>query len=238
MRFSSLYRWGGQFYRWTLDLLLPPQCVVCGKVNRWLCSTCADKIQPLSEPVCPRCGRVWNGEGICPVCQGNSLHVAPIHSAYLFRDEIREVVHALKYRGAWKIVFPLVPSLVAQWQRYAMISDVLLPVPLHPQRKLRRGYNQSEVLARALGAALHLPVLNNVLVRTRNTASQTKLNRTERRSNVLGAFSCKNPEAIQGKTVTLVDDVATTGATLDACAVVLLNQGAASVNAFTLARTV
>ena len=238
MRTFSLYGGLWRLYRWGLDLLFPPQCVVCGRVNRWLCPTCAESIAPLTEPVCPRCGRLWDGPGVCPVCQKTQLHVAPIHSGFLFRDEIREVVHALKYRGAKEIIQPLVPHLVVQWQRYEMSSTALIPVPLHPQRQLHRGYNQSAVLARALGRALHIPVLRGVLIRTRNTASQTKLNRAERLGNVAGAFVCTAPAAIRGKTVTLVDDVATTGATLEACAVALLNVGAASVNAFTLARAV
>ena len=122
------------------------------------------------------------------------------------------------------------------WTRHGMHSDVLIPVPLYPSREAKRGYNQATLLAQALGRQIGVPVAERALSRVRNTVSQTRLKRPERKKNVEAAFVFTSNETLAGKCVTLVDDVATTGATLDACAVVLLAQGIESVSAFTLAR--
>ena len=125
-----------------------------------------------------------------------------------------------------------------QWQRHGNPTRCrpmyLIPVPLHPEREQKRGYNQSVLLARELGRILNVPVVEDELVRTRNTASQTHLSREERLTNVAGAFACKTQHRFAGKRVTLIDDVATTGATLDASALALLAYGAEKVGAFTL----
>ena len=122
------------------------------------------------------------------------------------------------------------------WLTQEMRGELLVPVPLHPQREAKRGYNQAALLAVALGEEIGLPVAEQALQRVRNTASQTKLTRQERRVNVNAAFEMKTGADFQGKHVVLVDDVATTGATLEACAITLLQGGAKNVSAFTLAR--
>ena len=115
-------------------------------------------------------------------------------------------------------------------------AEVLVPVPLFPKRGRRRGYNQSELLARQLARHIGLPVDTQALARVRNTVSQTKLNRQGRLQNMAGAFLCKRPFDIKGKVVLLVDDVATTGATLEGCAQALRAAGAKKVLAYTFAR--
>jgi ComF family protein len=126
--------------------------------------------------------------------------------------------------------------MVEAWQRADLVTDLFVPVPLHPRREAKRGYNQANLLARALGDALEVPVASRLLQRSRATVSQTKLNRKQRRENVSGAFAYTNDIPLDDMHLTLVDDVATTGATLEACADVLLAHGAECVNAFTLAR--
>jgi len=164
------------------------------------------------------------------------MRVAPIRAVFLFKGEIRDVIHALKYRGARDILKPLAGRMAESWRYHHMQSDVLVPVPLHATREAKRGYNQSVLIAKTIGQQVGLPVVSKALVRVRDTASQTRLNRSERKRNVDAAFSCVSCALFAGKHVTLVDDVATTGATLDACATVLLACGAQTVNAFTLAR--
>lgn len=170
------------------------------------------------------------------MCQVSPLTVAPIHAAFLFDDQIRDALHALKYRGGTALVAPLAPRMAEAWRSNGMQCDLLIPVPLHPKRETQRGYNQAAVLARALGHEIRVSVAERALARTRNTASQTRLNRQERKQNVEAAFICEAPTLVAGRHVTLIDDVATTGATLDACATALLAQGAQRVSAFTLAR--
>lgn len=233
---EQLITWAWRAYRWGIDLVLPPQCVGCGKVGLWLCPACAQQIPLWEAPQCPRCGRPWEGEELCTVCRESPLQVAPIRSTFLFQAEIRDVMHALKYRGGHQVIRSLTPRMVEAWQRAEFVTDLLVPVPLHPRREAKRGYNQANLLACALGEALDVPVASRLLRRTRATVSQTKLNRKQRRENVSGAFTYPDDILLDDMHLTLVDDVATTGATLEACADVLLAHGAERVSAFTLAR--
>ena len=223
-------------YRWLLDLCLPPCCVVCGKVERWLCETCVSQIPFLDANICPRCGRPWFAKGVCHRCLATPIRIAPIRSAYLYDGPIRDAIHAFKFRSAKSLCVLLAQQMTQAWISYVMQTDVLIPVPLHPTREQKRGYNQATLLARELGCELNVPVVEDELIRTRNTASQTHLNQEERMKNVAGAFVCLTKDRFKGKRVTLIDDVATTGATLDACALALEVAGAEKVGAFTLAR--
>lgn len=231
----TFVRTASNSYRWLLDLFLPPQCVVCGKVETWLCAICAQQFTLYEGECCPRCGRpLERAETLCVRCQSNPLKVAPIRSAFTFQGTIRDAMYALKYRGGREIVGRLAPHMQRAWENTAMQSDVLVPVPLHPEREARRGYNQSALLAIALGQRLGIPVAVNALSRVRNTQSQTQLGFKARQTNVMGAFAATDAANLSGKWVTLIDDVATTGATLNACAEALLAHGVSQVNAFTL----
>jgi len=224
-----------RLYRLLLDLVLPPCCVVCGKVEVWLCDGCAEQIPFADRPVCPRCGDAWDGPELCPRCRTSPLRAAPITSVFLFQDAIRDAVHALKYRGGVQVVDPLSGRMAEAWRCWGLSSDLLVPVPLFSDREALRGYNQSALLARALSTRVEVPIDETILFRTRATASQTHLGRQERWDNVRDAFACSNARDLSGLRITLLDDVATTGATLDACAVALIAQGARNVSAFTLA---
>ncbi len=222
-------------YRWLLDVFMPPQCVMCGRVETWLCDGCVQKLPLFTGPFCSRCGRPWEGSPTCRVCQTKPLSVSPIRSAYLFQGNVRDLLHAFKYRGGKSMVRQLARPMAQAWRELGMHGNALVPVPLHPRRLDQRGYNQAEILARGLAHELGIPMLR-ALERVRDTPSQTRLNAQERRKNVAAAFTYTAGDLLVGKYVTLVDDVATTGATLDACATVLLAQGVESVSAFTLAR--
>jgi len=224
-----------RLYRLLLDLVLPPCCVVCGKVEIWLCDGCAEQISFADRPVCPRCGDAWEGPGLCPRCRTSPLRAAPITSVFLFQDAIRDAIHVLKYRGGVQVVDPLSRRMAEAWRCWGLSSDLLVPVPLFSDREARRGYNQSILLARALSTRVEVPIDETILFRTRATASQTHLGRQERWDNVRDAFACSDARDLSGLRITLLDDVATTGATLDACAVALIAQGARAVSAFTLA---
>jgi competence protein ComFC len=126
--------------------------------------------------------------------------------------------------------------LADYWHAAQLTADWLIPVPLHPSRERDRGYNQSELLARQLARRVNVPVSSQGLRRTRATAVQMTLNAAERRQNVAGAFECV-AACVRGARVVIIDDVGTTGATLDACAQAVLQAGAVSVMGLTLART-
>jgi ComF family protein len=154
----------------------------------------------------------------------------------LFEGTLREAIHRFKYRYTRELAGPLGEMLVAFWLRAPLSVDVLVPVPLHRRRQKERGYNQAELLARELGNALGIRVACDILCRTRYTLAQARLDVHRRRANVAGAFLCRDSR-LQGKRVLLIDDVCTTGATLEACSIALKEREARSVWALTLART-
>jgi ComF family protein len=131
---------------------------------------------------------------------------------------------------------PLADLMVDYWRRVPLPVDVIVPVPLHRSRLRERGYNQATLLAQALGAQVGLRVCEDWLVRTRATAPQVGLDASARKMNVIDAFQCRNGDAVAGQRVLLVDDVCTTGATLESCSLALHRAGARSVWALTLAR--
>ena len=148
---------------------------------------------------------------------------------------MREAIHRLKYSNSQDLAAPLGEMMVSYWQDVHLPADVIVPVPLHTRRLRERGYNQASLLARELGKGVGLPVLENALNRVRDTAPQVDLNTEERKENVHGAFHCPD-DRLAGKRVLLVDDVYTTGATLEACSLALKQRGVRTVWALTLAR--
>jgi len=153
-----------------------------------------------------------------------------------FEGVLREAVHQLKYDGRTVLAGPLGGLMAAYWMQHPMPVDVVVPVPLHTARLRERGYNQAALLARELARRVGLAVDGQTLIRQRATAPQVELNARQRRENVREAFHCVG-DGLAGKQVLLVDDVCTTGATLEACAVALHDEGrVSSVQALTLAR--
>jgi ComF family protein len=153
----------------------------------------------------------------------------------VFDGTLREAIHSLKYRNMRSLAAPLGEMLADYWRENVLAADVLVPVPLHVRRLRERGYNQSELLAVRSGQSLGIPVVCDVLRRSRYTLAQTRLSGAERRQNVAGAFVCAGM-GLRGKRVVLVDDVCTTGSTLEACSIALRAGGARSVWALTVAR--
>jgi len=148
---------------------------------------------------------------------------------------MREAIHRLKYSNSQDLAAPLGEMMVSYWQDVHLPADVIVPVPLHARRLRERGYNQATLLARELGKGVGLPVLENALIRVRDTSPQVDLSAEERKENVRGAFHCPD-DRLAGKNVLLVDDVYTTGATLEACSSALKQRGVRNVWALTLAR--
>lgn len=155
----------------------------------------------------------------------------------LFEGPVREAVHRLKYRGQRALAEPLGGLMADWWERRGAEVDLIVPVPLHPKRLRERGYNQAALLAKVMARHVGRPLADDgVLVRVRHTRSQMELGEAQRRRNVIGAFRA-DEVGVRGRRVLLVDDVCTTGATLEACTDALRAAGAVEVRAFTLART-
>lgn len=202
--------------RTALDLVFPPRCAVCDGGGAFLCDACAAS---LAEAQRPRCSRCWRpGEVFCFECRRTPPPFTGLRTAFVHAGNARTLVHALKYRGTTALATPLASYLADVVRRDRLPVDVIVPVPLSGMRRRMRGYNQAEVLARALGRELGLPVRRDALVRRRHTPPQAQsANATERRRNVAGAFAARDA-GLQGARVLLLDDVTTTGATMAACA--------------------
>ncbi len=225
------------FAKRVIDLLYPPQCVICSRGCVWLCAACRDSFILLGSSVCDRCGVPLVTGPLCARCQTHPLHIDSIRSVYRFEGKLRDTLHEFKYNGLRVLARPLGDLMGRQMDEYPVPVDAIVPVPLHPRRRRSRGYNQSALLAHDLGRLIGKPVVVRSLVRQRETVPQVSLGAAERRANVRDAFVCSN-DVLQDRDVLLVDDVCTTGATLEACGVALHKVGAKSVHALTLARTV
>jgi len=203
----------------------------------WFCDECLRRVPRIEPPTCIRCGREIEpfSARMCYRCRTAPLEIERIRSAVTFEGALREAVHRFKYEGLTVLAEPLGSLMVECWSRHATPTDVLVPVPLHRSHLRTRGFNQAALLAYQLANHAHLPVDEKTLIRHRATASQFRLTTAERRENVSGAFRCASG-ALSGQSVLLIDDVCTTGSTLEACAVALMDGGAKRVQALTLAR--
>lgn len=210
-------------------VLFPARCFGCRRRGAPVCSDCERVIAWLGPDTCPRCARVSRQGRFCGRCRGEPGPLDGLRGACAFEGIVRQAVHGLKYRQG-RFVAPfaaelLVRSLAAR----PLQADVLVPVPLAAARRRERGYNQSELIAEQLGAAIGVPVVPSALERVRATPRQVGLTGAERRLNVQGAFACPDPSIVAGRRVVLIDDVATTGSTLEACAEPLKVAGAIRV---------
>ncbi|HUC62545.1 MAG TPA: ComF family protein [Alphaproteobacteria bacterium] len=228
-----------------LGAVLPARCLGCGKLvdaPGALCGACWNEIDFLAPPFCACCGipfEVDPGEDLlCGLCLKRRPAFGRARAVFRYDEESRRLIlgfkHGDRLHGA--------PAF-GQWMARAGAAllddaDWVAPVPLHWTRLFRRRYNQAALLAHAIGRARGVPVVPDLLLRRRRTPSQGGLNATERQRNMRGAFALKPTYAgaVEGKRVVLVDDVLTTGATVNACAETLIAAGAAAVDILTLAR--
>ena len=205
-----------------LDLLFTPRCVGCSREGGYLCGPCLEGVGRLANPIA-----LEDLPAVTPALED-------VYAPFVFEGAIRDAVHQLKYRGLQAVAPDLGKLLSSHARRNQLAADVLVPVPLHSRRLRQRGYNQAELLARETGARLGVEVMTGVLSRTRHESPQAGASSVrERLAHVKGAFQARGP--VEGRSVLLIDDVCTTGATLGACAVALRAAGAVTVRALTLA---
>jgi ComF family protein len=224
------------FKRAALDLFFPQKCIGCGEEGAVICPQCRKYLAKIVPPICPICGKPQINGIICPVCLKWHHHIDGIRSPYRFEATIRETIHQLKYKNIRCLAEPLAVLLFNYLKRNPLDFDVIVPVPLHHKRLRERGYNQSDLLAQELSKLTYVPVVNDSLKRSKYLLPQAKTRSVEeRRKNVELAFNCVNSKLVNSK-VLLIDDVSTSGATLEACARALKATGAASVWAIVLAR--
>ena len=203
-----------KLWRLALNFVYPSSCLICSTSlpdAPGICDACAEEFED------------WTQEDF--ECEFDQTVIL-----YRFNDCVRAMIHALKYRGK-TLPGQILGEALGQRIANAVNPDsVIVPVPLHPTKKRERGYNQSEVIARAAGRVSGVRVIPNALHRVRATSTQTRLGVFERQYNVMGAFRVRKPATIAGRDIFLIDDVITTGATLNACVLVLRAAGAQSVS--------
>ncbi len=221
-----------------LDFIFPRYCVGCGREGDFICSTCLRTVNRLLPPICPKCGRPQPSGVLCPDCVNWNSSIDGIRSPFRFEGVIREAIHQLKY-GNLRALSPTLAQFLFEYLDDSPIpADVIVPVPLHPKRLRDRGYNQSELIAAELNKLSGAPLIKNSLLRQKNTLPQAKTaNVNQRQSNIAGAFICIDAQ-LRNKEVILIDDVSTSGNTLDACAKAMKAAGAISVWGLTVAREI
>jgi len=246
----------GSLLRKTCDalasLVFPAPCRICeaslDTASRIpICRDCLDSLRPISGPVCLLCGRPFVSplaaaaiRPLCHLCRRGVYHFDLARSYGAYDGAMVRAIALLKYHavtplGSW---FAARLAELAAREPQAFAADVVVPVPLHASRLRERGYNQAELIARPLAKRLRLPLRSYLLVRTRPRPDKLKLSRQERWHTVRGAYAIREGNRVDKLRLLLIDDVFTSGATLDACARALRRAGAASVTGITVARVV
>ena len=240
-----------------IDLFFPQVCFCCGErityqapkvfdnlrqqklweINRYLCPACLENLVILSEDICPKCGNPLLYSG-CPHCTKTKFVFTAARSVFLFDDRTQRLIHGLKYYSFLKIA-PVLAAYASiylenhwKWQK----PDILIPVPLHKIKLRERGFNQSAEIGRWLAKFSSLEYRDDIISRNRYTRTQTSLGRKERHKNVKGAFDISPHLSLKNKTVLLLDDVFTTGATCNSIARLLIDKKVQQVFVLTIAR--
>lgn len=226
-----------------LELVWPEICAHCREdlpkgPKTPLCPACQSGLRGCEPPHCERCAEpLTPGRSHCRECSTRLYACARVRAAFLYKGPAVSIVHAFKYRGRRSAARSAGLWMAAALPRFSELhgAELLVPMPLHPSRRRERGYNQALLIAESLSAASGIP-LDESLARTRRTDPLWALGRSERQQSLSGAFLCTRPGMVRGRKVLLVDDVCTTGASLESCAEALLSAGAASVDGLVFAR--
>jgi len=221
------------------DLLFPIECLSCGQEDFWLCQNCFnkiktyDKIFPFTEPI-----KYLNG--VISACPYN-------------QTLLKNLIHAFKFNYLEDLAQPLAKILIEFWENNSVrarqknvrarrgapqqiINPIIIPVPLNKKRLLERGFNQAELIAKIFAEHFNYPLLTTAMIRQKNTSHQVGLNKSQRQNNIKNCFQVIKPETVYGQKIILIDDVVTTGSTLDEAAKALKQKGAVEVWGLTLAK--
>lgn len=220
-------------------------------MGAFLCRACVHAFFPVTSPKCDICGEMFQSRAgsedhVCGQCRKQEHHFALIRAAGQYEGVFMTVLQALKYKGKTRLAKPLGRLLFHAFISHPELAEteLVVPIPLHSSRARRRGFNQAALILKQWplllrqygGPAPAIAGDGSLLKRVRKTPAQTGLNRSQRRTNIRQAFALRAAAPVEGKTVLLIDDVCTTGATVNECARVLKKGGAKTVNVLTLAR--
>ena len=218
------------------DILFPPRCLSCRKTGRWICENCRQNIGLIVSPICYKCQRLSEGFKVCDHCRHN-LFVRRLIVCGYWQNPLKQLIYGMKYYKVRPLAEELGQILTAAARNFCDQDMVIVPVPLHRARLWDRGFNQAEILAKVVACQLGCQIVAP-LRRKRFTKPQFNLTRSARQANVADAFAVNPRELpkIIHRIVVLVDDIVTTGATLNACAKVLKQNGAREVWGLVLAK--
>ncbi len=236
------------FLRKFLHVIFPATCTNC-ETPLWddpvpfVCQACWKTLIPIAGPCCPHCGVPYESPVAlqqsptheCGTCRTKPPAFTRTWSLFPYQSPLREAIILFKYRGKRSLTRHFIQAMIPALPTLPTI-DVLMPVPLHPQRLREREYNQSLLLAQGLSQHLQIPLLLSCLLRIRPTAPQTSLSKKERLTNLHRAFAVNDVSGIKGQRILLIDDVFTTGTTLHECAKTLRKAGSGPIYGLTLAR--
>lgn len=215
-----------------LDTFFPKVCVGCGRIDTFLCPKCYMKIIQIKSPLCLGCGRLSQKGKYCPRCKPKTKLNGVVIAAHYEEGPLKEAIHTYKYEFVYDLRYILSTFLADALKRGGFDEKYILTyVPLHPKKENWRGFNQSKLLAEEVSKITGLEIMGNILRRKKNNPRQIELKRSERFANVKDIFSVNEEivDKISGKKIILVDDIVTTGATLNECARVLKENGAKQV---------
>jgi ComF family protein len=227
-----------------LDILYPQDilCILCQKRHndiddKGLCPVCAETLPYITRPVCQKCGRtVTEDTNIGMECINAQYHFEQAVPVFEYTSEMQRLIHRFKYQGVSYLSRTLGSWMAEAYkQRCRWDVDMIIPVPLHPRRERERGFNQAVLLSREIGKSINVGVNKSTLIRKKHTSTQVGLNKLQRRQNLWDAFEVTEPGKVKDKIILLVDDVFTTGSTVDECSRVLLQAGAKRIYVMTLA---
>lgn len=221
------------------ELFFPKQykCIFCGceTGNYAICDKCNASLPYISEPICEKCGGHKSGAGdVCIECKDKNLYYEKCYCVFDYIDDVQSKIIAFKQGGYKHIGETFAYVINDKFQTIDNKIDIIIPIPISKERLKERGFNQSEVLCQELDTKL--PISSNLLSRIRNTPHQTGLSKSNRLKNLEGCFEVTNKKAIKGKRILLIDDIYTTGSTLNECAKTLITCGASTVYGLCLAR--
>lgn len=230
---------------WLLDLVFPIRCIGCGQFNLYLCQKCLNQIPLKQSFECIGCKQGVSLGQTCYLCRKETYLDQLLVTADFKNTLVKRTIKTFKFKFVAELSIPLsilMKKYIRQLQKrngFNIFSNnpILIPVPIHKFRKNWRGFNQSELLAKSLSNFFQMKYLPDILVRTKNTIPQADIEeRTERLENIKSVFACLSPTKISGRSILLIDDVCTTGATLNECAKILKHNGAKNIMALVVAR--
>ncbi|MDP2981666.1 MAG: ComF family protein [Candidatus Omnitrophota bacterium] len=229
-----------------INLFYPALCKVCSKkineFNHNICGDCAKKIKERLPPFCMKCGRQLKGDpeliATCQGCKKDTPHFDRAWSACRYDDPLKGLIHDFKYKKITSLSTDFTALIINFMKKYNVGGgcQIILSIPMHPNRLFRREINHSDILAQGLGKCLGISYSGNTLKKTKDTLLQSKLKREARIKNLHSSFSLKNNSIVRNKNILLVDDLFTTGSTVNECSRLLKNSGARYVEVITLAR--